>query len=64
MADGSFLFAFAAKLDPHFPQYAQRPGVPPSKCPSADWSGPAKYIPIALLRKFFDDKELCGAEEK
>ena len=52
MADVYFPFAFVTKLDPHFPQFAQRHGVPLSWCPYDERRCPPAYIHLGLLRNF------------
>jgi hypothetical protein len=61
MADAYFPFAFVTKLDPHFPQFAQRRGVPPSWYLYEERRCRPAYIHLWLLRNFFEDKELGGS---
>ena len=61
MADVYFPFAFVTKLDPHFPPFAQRRGVPLSWCPYDEQRCPPAYIHLGLLRNLFEDKELRGS---
>jgi len=61
MADVYFLFAFVTKLDRHFPQFAQRRGVPRSWYPYEERRCRSGYIHLGLLRNFLEDKELGGS---
>ena len=56
MADVYFPLAFVTKLDPHFPPFAQRRGVPPSW-----YLYDERRCHLGLLRNFFEDKELRGS---
>ncbi len=52
MADVYFPFAFVTKLDPHFPQFAQRRGVPLPGCLGDERRCLPAYIHLGLLRNF------------